>query len=139
MLLKDNLSDSQHLAIFVTDVDRSVKFYEQFGFEVILSEDVPMEPDPVRLRFMKFNHLTIELVELGGEARKQVAAREDGHIDHIAMDVKDVDKAYTELTAAGFTALEENAPVFLPLWENGTKYFTVRGPDGEKIEFSQII
>ena len=32
MLLKDNLFDSQHLALFVTDVDRSEKFYEQFGF-----------------------------------------------------------------------------------------------------------
>jgi lactoylglutathione lyase len=55
------------------------------------------------------------------------------------MDVKDVDKAYAELTAAGFKALEPEAPVFLSIWEKGTKYFTVRGPDGEKVEFSQIM
>jgi lactoylglutathione lyase len=139
MLLKDNLLDSQHLAFFVTDVDRSVKFYEQFGFEVILHEDVPMDAGPVRLRFLKFNHLTLELVELPGDAKKEIAARSDGHIDHIAMDVKDVDKAYAELTAAGFKALEPEAPVFLSIWEKGTKYFTVRGPDGEKVEFSQIM
>lgn len=139
MLLKDNLFDSQHLAIFVTDVERSVKFYEQFGFEVILSDQIPMEPEPVKLRFLKFNTLTLELVELGGDMRKEVGARGDGHIDHIALNVRDIDKAYAELTAAGFKALEEDAPVFLPLWDNGTKYFTVRGPDGEKVEFSQII
>lgn len=139
MLLKDNLFDSQHLAIFVTDADRSQKFYEQFGFKEILNESFDMDDGTVRLRFLKFNNLTLELVELPGEAKKEVASRGDGHIDHVALNVKDVDKAYEELTAAGFEALEEDAPVFLPLWENGTKYFTVRGPDGEKVEFSEII
>ena len=138
MLLKDNLMDTQHLAIFVTDVERSRKFYEQFGFTEKLSDQIPMEPEPVKLLFMELNNLTLELVELGGDMRKQIAAREDGHIDHVALNVKDIDKAYAEMTAAGFKALEEDAPVFLPLWDNGTKYFTVRGPDGEKIEFSQI-
>ena len=93
----------------------------------------------IRLRFLKFNHLTLELVELPGEAKKEIGARGDGHIDHIALNVHDIDKAYAEMTAAGFKALEADAPVFLPLWDNGTKYFTVRGPDGEKVEFSQII
>ncbi|HUV14960.1 MAG TPA: VOC family protein [Pelolinea sp.] len=139
MLLKDNLMDTQHLAIFVTDVERSRKFYEQFGFTEKLSDQIPMEPEPVKLLFMELNNLTLELVELGGDMRKQIAAREDGHIDHVALNVKDIDKAYAEMTAAGFKALEEDAPVFLPLWDNGTKYFTVRGPDGEKIEFSQIL
>lgn len=139
MLLKDNLFDSQHLGIFVTNLERSRKFYEQFGFEQILKYEGPMEPEPVKLCFLRFNHLTLELVELPGDLKKEVAARSDGHIDHIALNVRDVDKAYKELTAAGFKALEENAPVFMPLWEKGTKFFTVRGPDGEKVEFSQIL
>ena len=75
MLLKDNLFDSQHLAIFVTDADRSQKFYEQFGFEEILNEDFDMDNGTVRLRFLKFNNLTLELVELPGEISTQSSSR----------------------------------------------------------------
>ena len=140
MLLQDNLQGIQHLAFFVTDLERSKSFYEQFGFKEKLGAEIPMEPEPVKLSFIEFSGLTLELVELpGDDMRKQVGSREDGNVDHVALNVKDIDKAYAELTEAGFKALEEDAPVFLPLWENGTKYFTVRGPDGEKVEFSQIL
>jgi len=139
MLLQDNLQGIQHLAFFVTDLERSKSFYEQFGFKEKLGAEIPMEPEPVKLSFIEFSGLTLELVELPGDMHEQVGCREDGNVDHVALNVKDIDKAYAELTAAGFQALEEDAPVFLPLWENGTKYFTVRGPDGEKVEFSQIL
>jgi len=51
----------------------------------------------------------------------------------------DINRAYAEIKSAGLEILEENAPVFLPFWEHGVKYFTVRGPDGEKVEFNQIL
>ncbi|MCD6355939.1 MAG: VOC family protein [Anaerolineaceae bacterium] len=139
MLLQGNVDGFQHLAFFVTDIERSKKFYKEFGFVEKLVDEIPLDPEPVKLAFIDLNGFTLELVELPGEMRNQVAAREDGHIDHVALNVKDIDKAYAELTAAGFKVLEEDAPVFLPLWENGTKYFTIRGPDGEKIEISQIL
>ena len=139
MLLKDNLEGIQHLAFFVTDIERSKGFYKQFGFKEKLVDQIPMEPEPVKLAFIELNGFTLELVELPGDMKTQVGGREDGNVDHVALNVKDIDKAYAELSAAGFEALEEDAPVFLPLWENGTKYFTIRGPDGEKVEFSQIL
>jgi fructose PTS system EIIBC or EIIC component len=49
------------------------------------------------------------------------------------------DKAYAEVRAAELEILEEAAPVFLPFWSRGVKFFTVRGPDGEKLEFNQIL
>ena len=139
MLLQDNLEGLQHLAIFVSNLNRSRTFYENLGFREKLREEVPSEPEPIKVSFVELNGLTLELVELGGEMRSQVASRGDGHIDHVALNVKDIDKAYAELTANGFIALEENAPEFLNFWKNGTKYFTVHGPDGEKVEFSQIL
>ena len=27
---------------------------------------------------------------------------------------------------------------FLPFWENGVKFFTIEGPNKEKVEFSQL-
>ncbi len=138
MLLQDNLEGLQHLAIFVTDLNRSCEFYEQFGFKEKLRTQVPEKPEPVKVSFMELNGLTLEIVELGGEMREQVASRDNGHIDHVALNVKDVHKAYAELTAIGFEALEANAPEHLDFWDNGTEYFTICGPDGEKVEFSQI-
>ncbi len=139
MLLQDNLEGIQHLAMVTTDLKRSREFYEQFGFKVKLAKEVPSEPEPVKLAFLELNGLTLELIEMGGDMRKQIASREDGHIDHVALNVKDIDKAYAELTAKGFKALEDPAPVFLNIWAKGTKYFTIRGPEGEKVEFSQIL
>ena len=35
---------------------------------------------------------------------------------------------------------EENEIVhFLPFWENGVKFFTIEGPNKEKVEFSQYL
>ncbi len=139
MFLKDNLQGIQHLAFFVTDLDRSKIFYEQFGFVDKLSTEISEGSDLIKLAFVELNGLMLELVELPGEMHTQVCSRDDGNIDHVALNVKDIDKAYAELTEAGFHVLEEDAPASLLIWENGAKYFTIRGPDGEKVEFSQIL
>jgi lactoylglutathione lyase len=139
MLLQDNLEGIQHLAIFVTDRARSQAFYEQFGFKAVLVDEITEDGEVIKLAFMRFNELTLEIVELPGEKKTQVAGRVDGHYDHLALRVKDIDKAYAELTAKGFKTLEEHAPVSLPLWKNGSRHFTIRGPEGEKVEFSQIL
>ena len=139
MLLEGNLKGLQHLGIFVTDVEKSKEFYMQFGFKEILRKTVPNEPENVELAFLEQGGFTIELVQLGGEMKEQIANREDGQIDHVALDVADIDKALAEIIAAGFEVLEENAPVAMDLFDNGVKFFTIRGPDGEKVEFNQML
>ena len=42
------------------------------------------------------------------------------------------------LKKAGFEMLE-STPTFLPFWKNGTRFFNVKGPSGETIEFNQIL
>ena len=139
MLLEGNLSGLQHLGIFVTDIEKSKDFYKQFGFKEVLVKTVPYEPEDVELAFLEQGGFTIELVQLGGEMKQQIANREDGQIDHVALNVKDVEKAYKEVVAAGFEVLEENAPVAMDLFDNGVKFFSIRGPDGEKVEFNQML
>ncbi len=39
---------------------------------------------------------------------------------------------------AGFHPIEA-APVKLDFWENGCMYFNILGPDGERLEFNQIL
>jgi lactoylglutathione lyase len=139
MVLQGNLQGIQHLGIPVTDLERSRDFYMQLGFTEAMRKDIPRKSEPVRVAMMEHENFTIELYQLDKERRQEIATRSDGHIDHVALNVLDIEQAYTEIKALGLEILEDNAPVYLPFWEHGVRYFTVRGPDGEKIEFNQIL
>jgi catechol 2,3-dioxygenase-like lactoylglutathione lyase family enzyme len=139
MLLQGNLQGLQHLGLPVTDLERSKDFYAQLGFTETLRTEIQEELNVIQVAMMEHENFTIELYQLGQERRQEIAQRVDGHIDHVALNVLDIDQAYAEIKAAGLEILEDDAPVFLPFWEHGVKYFTVRGPDGEKVEFNQIL
>jgi catechol 2,3-dioxygenase-like lactoylglutathione lyase family enzyme len=139
MLLKGNLQGFQHLGLPVTNLERSKAFYLNFGFVEAMRTDLPEQGEPVQVAMVEKDGFTIELYQLTGTEHREIATRHDGHIDHIALNVLDIDKAYAEIKAAGLEILESDAPVFLPFWANGVKFFTVRGPDGEKVEFNQIL
>ena len=139
MYLQGNLRGIQHLGLPVTNLERSRAFYISFGFEEKMRTDLPREGEPVRVAMLEKSGFTIELYQLPGAECDEIRARQDGHIDHIALDVLDIESAYAEIKAAGFEILEADAPVFLPFWERGVKFFTVRGPDGEKVEFNQVL
>ncbi len=140
MFLKGNLRGLQHLGIPVTNLERSVQFYTTLGFTEILNShvDVPEENDKVLVSFMEQNGVIIELYQVTRKDMAELISRNDGHVDHIAFDVADVEKAFEELKAANFDMIEK-CPVFLNFWKRGCKYFAVRGPDGEKLEFNQIL
>jgi lactoylglutathione lyase len=129
---------SSTLAFRVTNLGRSVDFYARLGFRKILSAHVDEENGKVLVAFMEQKGVTIELYQVTLQEREEIRSRKDGHVDHIAFDVADVEKAFAELKTAGFEMVEEK-PVFLNFWERGCKYFAVRGPDGEKLEFNQIL
>lgn len=139
MLLQGNLQGLQHLGLPVTNLERSKGFYMRLGFTEAMRTDIQPQSEVIRVAMMQHENFTIELYQLGQEDLQEIAKRADGHIDHVALNVLDIDQAYAEIKAAGVEILEDNAPVYLPFWKHGVKYFTVRGPDGEKIEFNQIL
>jgi lactoylglutathione lyase len=139
VLLKGNLRGLQHIGLPVTNLERSKAFYSELGFVEIMRTDLPKASEAIQVAMMHHEELTLELYQLEKEERQMIANRTDGHIDHIALDVMDIEQAYTEICAAGLEVLEEDAPVFLPFWDQGVKFFTIRGPDGEKVEFNQIL
>jgi catechol 2,3-dioxygenase-like lactoylglutathione lyase family enzyme len=139
MLLQGNLQGFQHLGLPVTDLERSKAFYQNLGFDEVMRTDLPEQDGVTHVAMLRKDGFTIELYQMPEQARREIAGRRDGHVDHIALDVLDIDKAYAEITAAGLEVLEQGAPIFLPFWARGVRYFTVRGPDGEKVEFNQIL
>lgn len=132
------LNHIQHTGIPVTDITVSETFYESLGFKNVMATTFQYNGGTGNVAMMKMNDIIIELYQMPEAELKEIKQRKNGHIDHIAFDVDDIDAAFRELKEASFNVLEE-APVFLSFWKNGCKYFNITGPDGERLEFNQIL
>jgi lactoylglutathione lyase len=137
-LLENNFKGIQHIGIPVTNLQRSVQFYQSIGFDNVMEGQFDHNNEIGNARMMKRSATVIELYQLPESELAEIRNRKDGHIDHLAFDVSDVDKAFLDLKEAGFQ-ISEKQPVSLNFWEKGCKYFTVIGPDKEKLEFNQIL
>ena len=135
---ESNMNGWSHLGIPVSDLDRSITYYSQFGFNQVMLAEIPQDDEAVRVAMLERGDFLLEAYQLVAEDLEEVRTRSDGHIDHIAFGVRDCDQAFGEVRSAGLKTLED-APVHLPFWEKGVKYFNVRGPDGEKLEFNEKI
>ena len=135
-MLEGNIQGFQHLGLPVTDIEKSKTFYSQLGFQEVMKANLQAKDDTVAVVMMELNGFVLELYQPVGHDHSEIAARHDGHIDHLALDVLDINKAFADVQEAGLESIEDS-PVFLPFWENGVKYFSVRGPNGEKVEFNQ--
>ena len=81
---------------------------------------------------LKLGTLVIETYE------NKAAALKPGAIDHVAIDVKNIEKVHEMITGAGLNTTQDEVH-FLPFWENGVRFFTIEGPNKEKVEFSQYL
>jgi len=115
-----------HLAIPVTDLERSVSFYcGNLGFELAGRDEYPS----MRQAFVSLGRggFTIELfVPLGEEAAKP------RHLpDHLAFECRAIESYRAAVIASGFSVPEiETSP-------GGMKHFELRDPDGVKLDFFQ--
>ena len=132
------LSKIQHIGIPVTNLAGSETFYKTLGFKNVMTSKFTYNGSEGQVAMMKSGEIVIEIYQMPEDELKEIRNRKNGHIDHIAFDVDDIDEVFNQLKMASFDIIEE-APVFLPFWENGCKYFNIRGPDGERLEFNQAL
>ena len=125
MDLKNYSTGVQHIGIPTNDIDKTVDFYHKLGFETAF-ETVNEEADE------KVVFLVVETYE------NHAAVLRVGAIDHVALDVKDIEEIYQYINQAGLNTTQDSIH-FLPFWENGVKFFTIEGPNKEKVEFSQYL
>ena len=85
-----------------------------------------------KVAFLKLENLVIETYE------SDEATMKAGAIDHVAIDVKDIEETYKEVCAMDLNTMDDEIH-FLPFWDNGVKFFTIKGPNEEKVEFSQFL
>ena len=104
--------------------------YEKLGFEIAFR--TVNEAADEKVAFLKLGTLVIETYE------NKAAALKPGAIDHVAIDVKNIEKVHEMITGAGLNTTQDEVH-FLPFWENGVRFFTIEGPNKEKVEFSQYL
>ena len=128
MEIKDYCTGVQHIGIPTNDIKETIDFYERLGFDIALLT----QNNDETVAFMKMHNLIIETYE------NKEAVMKAGAIDHISLDVKNIDSLFQLIKSKGFDMLDESVND-LPFWDNGIKYFTILGPNKEKIEFCEIL
>ena len=122
---KANATGIQHLGLPTDDLAKTRDFYHGLGFETTFEND--------KVCFLQLGTLVIETypAETG-------AAMRSGAIDHVAINVNDIEAAWRDATACGYET-EDTEIHFLPFFEKGVKFFTIIGPNREKVEFNQYL
>ncbi len=128
MNIKELINGVQHVGIPTDNLDKSIKFYETIGFEVIYQ--TVNEAADEKVAFMQLGNLVMEIYENHRTTMKT------GSIDHVALDVNDIEKVFEYIRTTSIEMIDDKV-MSLPFWENGVKFFTVKGPNNEKIEFCQ--
>lgn len=120
----------QHIGIPTNDMEKTVDFYRTLGFQIVLQTINQAAGEKVT--FLRLGDITIEAYE------NKKAAMAHGAVDHIALNVTDIEEVFQLVKEIGIPMLDTEIQ-FLPFWENGVRFFTVLGPNEEKVEFSQYL
>lgn len=127
MDLKTYTTGIQHIGIPTNDIEKTIAFYQKLGFEIAL-QTVNEEADE-KVAFLELETLVIETYE------NKAAKMESGAIDHVAINVKDIEEVYRYIEAEKMNTTKDTIH-FLPFWDNGVRFFTIEGPNKEKVEFT---
>ena len=130
MDLKTYTTGIQHIGIPTNDIEKTIAFYKELGFEVAL-RTVNKEAGE-KVAFLKLETFVIETYE------NKAAKLESGAIDHVAINVKDIEEVYQYIEHKQINTTKDTIH-FLPFWENGVRFFIIEGPNRERIEFSQYL
>lgn len=134
-----DFSKIQHVGIPVKDLMCSVPFYQSLGFVEVMRKHFDHEEGIGTCVMLKKQEILMELYQMPDSViKRDISKRSDGIIDHIAFDVEDIQIAFHTLSMAGFQVLQES-PVTLDFWQRGCSFFHVIGPDGERLEFNQVL
>jgi len=121
-----------HVAVVVTDVERSRKFYEQLGLKKI-----PRPQTKVPGEWLGIGNNQLHLV---GE--RAPAGRIDPRRPHMALDVEDLEAAKAALTKLGITFVEPASrqdviPMTEEILRMAGRQIWLEDPDGNMIELRQ--
>lgn len=128
MDIRTKITGIQHVGVPTDDIQKSILFYKGLGFGIVWQ--TINEQDGTSVVFLQLGNLIMEVYE-----NKQ-ASMKSGAIDHIALNVTDIGAVFSKIKELGYEMLDDNIR-YLPFWEYGVRFFTIIGPNKEKIEFCE--
>lgn len=120
------LNGLQHVGLPCRNMEETIAFYGKLGMDIAYQT----VNDGQKVCFLIQGNLVIEAYE------EQQITGQTGAIDHISFDVSDIEKVFDYVKGMQVPLCNENI-CFLPFWENGVRFFTILGPNNERIEFCQ--
>ena len=117
----------QHVGLPTNDIEATIAFYKTLGFEVASTCDLPTD----KVAFLTLKGICIETYQ---SLTANNAKGFDGAIDHICVDVDDIEATLEAVKAAGLKPINDEIE-FLPFWEKGVRFFKVLDPNNAPVEF----
>jgi len=124
-MLKNIPTGLAHVAIPAGDFTATVNFYQNLGFTPVVMHEFSC--------ILENGSCGLEIY------RRRVDEKPAGAIDHIALVSEDIDAAYEEIKALGYTIVSdgiESNQMFAP---KSNRFFLFLGPNNERIEFAQVV
>lgn len=119
-----------HIGIRVRDMEASIRFYvDTLGFTLTDTH----QAGPTKLAFLNIGTCLIELIQPA-----QYDERTPGQIDHIAVEVKDIEHLVCRLVEKNVRFLSNEIGTMDTLL-GGVKNIFFTGPDGERFEFFEYL
>lgn len=122
-----------HVAISVTDVDRSIEFYKKFGFQDFKSWKA--EDDSIKINMLKLNNTVLEIfcykqyTDLPETAKTTATDLPILGTKHFALGVDSIEKAKEFVMQNNIC---EN--IDIKIGRLGKQYFFISDPDGILVE-----
>lgn len=129
--MRDNtygIVGTAHIGLPTNDLKKTIEFYEKLGFEVIM--ETFNEKAKEKVAFLQIKNYCIESFENGQ------AVMVDGAYQHVALEVENIEETYLKICKDKYEIVTDGIEE-LPFWENGVKFFMIKGPNQERIEFCQ--
>lgn len=126
MKITDYITGIQHIGIPTNDIQSTKDFYHSLGFIT----ELETENNGEKVAFLRLKDLVIETYQNG------MAVMQSGAINHVAIDVKNIDEVFSLVKSLDVEMADKNVNS-LPFWENGVRFFTITGPNKERIEFCE--
>ena len=128
------ITDLIHLGVYTLDLDASLDFYVRgLGFQLAWRGIVPHRTGRLPVATLRLGSCTLELVRPADDARVR---RPEGPIQHLALEVDDLDSTIVELEERGLSLDEEPEEI---AYEGGLRHCFIRGPSNERIELCQRV
>ncbi len=131
----ENCKGLAHIGFYVRDVEVSKKYYcDTFGFQPIFERTIKAQDgrETILVTFLKLGELVLEMMP---EENRKISS--EGRFQHLAIRVQNIEDAEKKLDALGIKhdELVDSKETF----PNGSKWVTFLGPDGEHLEFTEVL